>query len=263
MTQNDTAEARSLRTRRSPRESARFGLAVERLIVSREQGAPFSAVRAAVLGSAADVIVLRYPAEHVDWFAGLAELGRTALAAGSLVYWRLVPGRGRGPEPPEGLELVEGVSPAEATALISEVFVAYGNHYAANPLFDPDKALAGYLEWMETSAAKGNCLGFRERDGGAGGSRFVGVIAVEQEGSRVEPTIGGVVPEARGRGLYGHLLRAAEEWALGRGATELLVSTQDHNMQVQRVWARHGFQPSHAVVTVHLVRSGLLRAPGR
>jgi GNAT superfamily N-acetyltransferase len=263
MTRNDVTDAPPLRTRVSALESARFGLSVERLTVPAEQGASFSAVREAVLASDADVIVLRYPAEHVDWFARLMGLGRAALAAGSLVYWRLIPGQGRWPEPLEDLELVEQVSPEVATALISQVFVAYGNHYAANPLFDPDKAAEGYLEWMEGSATRGNCLGFRERDGQDREPRFLGVIAMEQEGARAEPTIGGVVPEARGRGLYAHLLRAAEGWALAHGSAELFVSTQEHNMRVQRVWARHGFQPSHAVLTVHLIRGGLLSTSGR
>nr|BFE86349.1 hypothetical protein GCM10020093_089500 [Planobispora longispora] len=78
------------------------------------------------------------------------------------------------------------------------------------------------------------------------------------DGDRTEILLAGVVPAAQGRGLYTHLLGAVEERALGRGSAEVVISTQEHNTRVQRAWTRYGFQPSHAVVTVHAVRNRLM-----
>ncbi|GIH89508.1 GNAT family N-acetyltransferase [Planobispora siamensis] len=242
--------------RQSPLESARFGRPVERLTVPAGERPGFSRVREALLESAADVVVLRYPAEYVDWFAMLSLPGRIPLFAGSLTYWNLAAGRGRGPQAEEGLWTAELDDPAAVSALVAEIFAEYGNHYAANPLFDDSRALAGYQEWAGASAAGGRCLALWGR--GPGGEPEVLGLATVDDGPGTEILLAGVVPAARGRGRYAHLLRAVEERALGRGSAEVVISTQEHNTRVQRAWARYGFRPSHAVLTVHLVRSGLL-----
>ncbi|WP_205315359.1 hypothetical protein, partial [Nonomuraea lactucae] len=99
MAWHDVIEAPSVCAQASPLESARFGRSVDRLTVSAGSGASFGAVAQAVRESEADVVVLRYPAEHIGWFARLTALGRTPVFADSLVYWRLVAGRGRAPAP--------------------------------------------------------------------------------------------------------------------------------------------------------------------
>ncbi|MEU4409218.1 GNAT family N-acetyltransferase [Streptosporangium sp. NPDC023963] len=259
MAWRDVIEARAVRAVESPLESARFGCSVERLTVSAGSGAPFSAVREALLGSVADVVVLRYPAEHVGWFAKLTALGRTAVFADSLVYWRLRAGQGRGSAPSSDLRTSEPVGPAAVEALVSDIFGAYGNHYLANPLFDAAKALAGYREWALRSSAEGECLALEERGAGAEGPRLLGLATLEEDGPRTEILLAGVTPGSQGRGLYAHLLRAVEDRALARGAAEVVISTQGHNTRVQRAWARYGFEPVQTFLTVHLVRSRLLR----
>ncbi|MEV6867975.1 GNAT family N-acetyltransferase [Streptosporangium subroseum] len=255
MTWHDVIEADAVRAEESPLESARFGCSVERLTVSAGTGAPFSTVREAVLESEADVIVLRYPAEHVGWFAGLTALGRTAVFADSLVYWCLVAGRGRAPEATGDLEVTERVTPSAVRESILGIFSAYGNHYLANPLFDPADALAGYREWALRSAAEGGCLALRERDTG----EVVGLATLSERDRRTEILLAGVISRAQGRGRYAHLLAAVEGRALARGADEVVISTQGHNTRVQRAWARYGFEPVQTLLTVHLIRSRLLR----
>lgn len=328
----------------SPLDSARFGRPVERLTVPAGSGSPFPAVREAVLGSRADVIVLRYPAEHVGWFAELTALGRTAVFADSLTYWRLRAGRGRAPEPPGDLQPTDRVTPAAVRESVSDIFDAYRNHYLANPLFGTAEALAGYREWALRSASEGGCVALREwspparsgssygsgsgsgssYDSGSGSGSGSGYdfgsaappetlpsatprrrlsptaplerlqstafqpatlpSAASQEGDRHPATAGdgilalatladdddrteillaGVVSRARGRGLYAHLLAAVEGRALARGAREVVISTQGHNTGVQRAWARYGFEPALTFLTVHLVRSRLLRGRRR
>ncbi|GAA3798914.1 hypothetical protein GCM10022226_17880 [Sphaerisporangium flaviroseum] len=253
--------APAVRALRSPLESARFGRSVDRLTVPADVSCPFSAVGDAILASRADVIVCRYPAEHVDWFAKLATLGRTAVLADSLVYWRLPAGRGRRPEPAPGLRAAELTDPVVVDALVAGIFQAYGCHYLANPLFDRDGALAGYQEWARGSAAGGRCLALWDGHAGEEKGPVLALATLEDDPSRTEILLAGVVPQAQGHGLYAHLLRAVEDRALARGAAEVVISTQGHNTRVQRAWSRYGFEPVRTVLTVHLVRSGLL--PGR
>ncbi|MFC4057830.1 GNAT family N-acetyltransferase [Planomonospora corallina] len=264
--------AAELRAEASPLESARFGCSVARLTVPAGHGS-LAPVREALLASDADVVVLRYPAENVGWFAHLASDGRVPLFAGSLVYWSLPAGRGRRPAPAGGLRTAALEEPETVSALVAGIFAEYGNHYAANPLFDGAAALSGYREWAAGAAEQGRCLALWAEGGAesgaaagaAGGGRgeVLGLATVADDGPRTEILLAGMVPAARGRGLYAHLLRAVEDRALGRGAAEVVISTQEHNTRVQRAWARYGFRPSHAVLTVHMVRSGLLCTPGR
>ncbi|WP_406313524.1 GNAT family N-acetyltransferase [Streptosporangium sp. NBC_01639] len=253
----DVMESEAVRARESPLESARFGCSIERLTVSAAAGSPFPVVREAVLGSAADVVVLRYPAENVGWFAELTTLGRTAVFADCLVYWRLPAGKGHAPERSPDLRTAEPVDPAEVRASVSDIFAAYGNHYMANPLFDVGGALAGYREWALRSAAEGRCLALRGALRGAGVDDVLGLATLEEGDSRTEILLAGIVSGAQGRGLYAHLLKAVEERTLARGATEIVISTQAHNTRVQRAWARYRFEPVQAVLTVHLMRNRL------
>lgn len=244
----------NVRTEAAPLESARFGCSVERLTVQADPPASFPMVRDAVLGSAGDVIVLRYPARHVDWFAKLTALGRTAIYADSLAYWRLRTGEGSAPESSPDLRTTRIGDPAAVRALVSGIFAGYRNHYLANPLFGAPDALAGYQEWALTSAAARNCLVLWSPRTDA----YLGLATLDEDGPRTEILLAGVVPQARGRGLYAHLLKGIEERALARAAKEIVISTQAHNTRVQRAWARYGFEPMSAVVTVHLVRTRLM-----
>ncbi|WP_169945939.1 N-acetyltransferase [Microbispora sp. H11081] len=237
----------------SPVESARFGRPIERLTVSASSATPLEAVCEAVARSAADVVILRYPAEHVGWFAALTTLGRTAVLADSLVYWRLRTGTGRRPAPAPGLAVAGVPDPAEVRAFVGLTFAAYGNHYLANPLFDPADAAEGYAEWALRSAARDGCVTLRDADG------VLALATTEEDGPRTEILLAGVTPAAQGRGVYAHLLAAVEDRAAARGAAEVVISTQGHNTRVQRAWARYGFEPVHTLLTVHLIRGPLPR----
>ncbi|GAA1273702.1 hypothetical protein GCM10009677_28670 [Sphaerisporangium rubeum] len=240
----------------SARESARFGCSIERLTVPAEGGPAFPPVREAVLASAADVVILRYPAERVDWFAKLLTLGRTAVLADSLVYWRLPVGRGRAARSRADLRWSPLGDPAVAESLVLDIFAGYAGHYLANPLFDPAAATAGYAEWARGSAAEGVCLALYQT--GEGEPRAVGLATVEDDGPCTEILLAGIVSAAQGRGLYAYLLAAVEERARARGAGEIVISTQGHHTRVQRAWSRYGFEPVRTFLTVHLVRPGLL-----
>lgn len=232
-------------------EAERFGVSVDRIAVSASSGAALSAVLAAVSGSDADVVILRYPAREIGWFASLAVGVRTALLADSLSYWTLRVGSGRRPSPLAGYRsaVETDLDAALVDSVVADIFGSYGNHYAANPLFSAASALAGYQEWARRSIAADGAVTVRGPD-----DRVIGLATVEQ-GPVTEIQLAGVVPAEQGRGRYGHLLAAVEDIA---GSDRLVISTQGHNTGVQRAWARYGFEPVHTLLTVHLVRSELL-----
>ena len=53
-----------------------------------------------------------------------------------------------------------------------------------------------------------------------------------------------VDPAARGRGLAQQLIRAVAEWALGRGATQVVLFVQEANAPAQALYVRAGFRPT-------------------
>jgi ribosomal protein S18 acetylase RimI-like enzyme len=272
----DTIAAGTVSARRSPYDTARFGFAVDRVTVpvaavaaagtagsdgtdstdstdgsDSTDGTALAAAATAIEASDADVIVLRYPADRVRWYGPLAlASGRTALLADGLTYWRLTvaPGRASTRAP-----VVPAAPGFDSDALVADIFAAYGNHYLANPLFDQAGALAGYQEWARRSVAAGDGLLLR----GAAGEPL-GLATVADGPDHVEILLAGVSAAARGQGRYAGLLAAVEARAVARDVPAVVISTQTHNAGVQRAWARYGFEPAHSLLTVHLVRSGLL-----
>jgi hypothetical protein len=232
-------------------ESEVFGLSIDRITVSAASAATFDEVLDAAAGSAADVVVLRYPAERTRWFAGLSALpGRTALPADVLQYWRLRTGSGRRTaEPPE---FDRQADPEAVDALVTECFGGYPNHYDANPLFDGNAASTAYRIWIRRSIAAGDGAVLHE------GGVPISVVTWETRPGYMELLLGGIAHAARGRGLYETLLSMPEDLAARAGIPDIVTSTQAHNTGSSRMWARYGFVPVHAVATVHLVRAGLL-----
>ena len=61
-----------------------------------------------------------------------------------------------------------------------------------------------------------------------------------------------VIPEARGKGVGGALLRHAAEFARGEGAVRLLLSTAVDNFAAQGVYEREGWERDDAFLTYRL-----------
>lgn len=241
-------------------ESDRFGVSVDRVLAPLETPDGPAGVLAAVAASTADVVVLRYPTAWVALAARLAAApaGRDLVPADQLTYWRLRTGAGRRPASAGALTVVPA-SEEDAAArdalvddLVADIFSGYGNHYSANPLFDPALALAGYQQWARGSAAAGGALVLRD------GGDPVAVATTSTVEDVLEIELAGVLTARQGSGLYPHLLAGVEDLAAAGGATEVVISTQTHNTGVQRAWARYGFEPVATFSTLHLVRPGLL-----
>jgi GNAT superfamily N-acetyltransferase len=253
--------------RESAAESERFGLAIARLDVADgvDPVAGLEQVSRAIQDDLADVIVLRYPARHVGWFAALHASGRDLLHADTLGYWALRVGDGRQPptHPETVVHLEPILHPRKIDEFMSAVFRDYNNHYAANPLFDRTLALAGYREWARRSASAGGTVAVTA-DGTAGSdltalATTTSHPATADSAAHTEIELAGVLPGHQRRGLYATLLSGCEQLATTAGSSLVTISTQTHNTSVQRAWTRYGFEPVTTFTTVHVLRPGLLR----
>jgi hypothetical protein len=255
----------------SPLESARFALTVGRVTVRQDETSDEADRLAAVLAQAPeDLLVVRYPADRVRLGAVLAAGDRDVLPAGALTYWAVAATDVIAPDGPvdDELDAPHIVAapdwpggPASVRevvgAVVEATFTGYGNHYLADPLLDAGAALAGYREWatgtVETTPQDVLLL--------VAGERPIGVATCRRasDGGHLEVLLAGMLPKDQGRGRYGYLLAGCARHAERAGLGRLVISTQVHNVRVQRAWARAGLRPFAAVETAHAVRRGLLR----
>ena len=135
-------------------------------------------------------------------------------------------------------------------AVAAESFRGYFGHYHADNRLERSKCDEAYVSWAMRSCA----------------SRQVAdeVLVAEWEGSIVgfftlrlnsaeegEAVVGGVLPSVQGHGVYRSFIMQGMAWCASKGAKSMVVSTQITNVAVQKVWARLGFEPSHAYYTFH------------
>ena len=251
-------------------ETARFGVSIARLSVGWDlptSGPTFEfaaeAVSDALARSPDDVVVVRYPAQVIRLGAVVARSGRTVVPAGALTYWGAraesvptVTGEDLAVEPAASLPGSAADVGRMLDDVVADSFAGYGNHYLANPLLDSGAALAGYQEWARRSLPG-------DRDAlvlvGSTGPIGVATLVGSHDGrSHLEVLLAGLVSAAQGRGSYAVLLSACAGEARRRGLDRLIISTQVHNVRVQRAWARLGLRPFAAVETVHAVRTALV-----
>ncbi len=132
----------------------------------------------------------------------------------------------------------------------ARAFDGYSGHYHADSRLDKAKCDEAYISWAMRS-----CLSKDVADDvfvAAQGDAIIGFITMQlntpEEGQAV---IGGVLPEAQGKGLYRSFLITGMEWLLAKQAATMVVSTQITNIAVQKVWVRLGFEPRYAFYTFH------------
>jgi GNAT superfamily N-acetyltransferase len=242
----------------SPLDSARFGRAVARLTVHRGEPRPEGLV-ATVRDHASDVIIARHPAELTWVPAALASASRDVLPGGGLIYWASPDGPPTPIDRP-GVRVVDvRATPLDGADdlvddLVRDAFADYATHYSVDPLFDAEGVLAGQAEWARSClrSQHSSVLVLHVAEEPAG------IATVAVDGDDVEILLAGVRRAHQGRGSYAALLDAARTWAHAAGAGRVVISTQTHNVRVQRAWARAGWTPIDAFDTAHLVRHGLL-----
>lgn len=213
-------------------------------------------LRVALDGEAsADVIFVRYESSQT-WVAPvLVGTGRVLVPAGNIVYWQ-----DRAPRPASsaadldtafrasGLRVLGPGDARVCGEAMEATFVGYLNHYASNPWLRPIDAGAAYADWALRS------LGGQEYVvvgdvGPAGDVQAIALLHISAQTAEV--LLAGVVPGARGRGAYTTFIVAIAEALACMGIGRVVISTQDHNVAVQRLWCRVGFEPVVGVTIVH------------
>lgn len=236
---------------RSPEESARFGRAIGRASIPAE--APADAIQSMLdelARSPLDLVVLRYPSTHVTWFEKLSACGAfSAIFADALLYFAW---EDRGEALAAGHPVIarDEIDGATVSLMIGEIFAGYRNHYHANSLLDPALVAAGYVEWARRVAAHPeNPLIALHVDG-----QPAAIAVIDGSSGEWDVALAGVMPEHRGRGVYGDLILATMAAARAAGLDSVKISTQSHNVQVVRTWERLGWRMAGAYLTVHLER---------
>jgi RimJ/RimL family protein N-acetyltransferase len=248
--------------RDSPVETSRFGCSIERVTIGP---GPVDVDRllALIQDLSADVLVVRYDAARLELPGTFARSNRAVVPAGTLTYWEKAVSVTEPPAPSNievlsadelDLETVSGL----VRGIVRASFSGYGNHYTANPLLDRSAALAGYEDWAVGSLNDDphNVLVLLDQ------GEPIGLATLEPgaDAGHLEILLAGLVPAAQGKRLYEALLHACERVAASRGSQRVVISTQVHNVRVQRAWARHGLRPFAAIETIHLIDRALLSA---
>lgn len=246
----------------SPLEGDRFGLTIGRVVVGQDASeAAASQQLAELLDTAAEeLLIVRWPTRMVALGAAAAASQRSIIPADVLMYWE-VPAAQLQPDPAalteRGLRTAvpTGADAATRGALehvVRDSFRDYGNHYTANPRLDRELALVGYLDWATRSLEDDpeDVVLLMHRDEPVG----VATLTVGNGGDDLEILLAGLTGAVQGQRWYHHLLAGVGDQARARGCTRVIISTQAHNLRVQRAWARAGFRPFGAVTTVHAMR---------
>ncbi len=257
-------------------ESQRFGLSVARIAVGIGWPQQFSqltgvadSIRTQLESCDNDVVIMRYPSETPELPSISVPSGWQILPAGSLMYWEADLASYEEAQVPNDMSSECLLDPVvdrseaygqQALEIIADSFSGYTNHYSANPLFDRKLVAKGYLEWAANTLSLSSGYACVLSQNG----HMIGVatvVASKDDDCVDEIELAGLSRKAQGQGRYRYLLDAVAHSARDRGKRKIVISTQSHNIRVQRAWARAGLLPYLSVETVHCVRSGLGTKP--
>ena len=247
-------------TAHSVTETERFGYLTDRISVGALQtaGSPTTlveSVQTAIDESNARIIILRYPAGLVSLLRDIRMRGNTRIySGGAILYWEGPQGSG----PSEEIEdATSEIAPAERSAhavevtyILEDSFRGYVNHYSANPLLHSGVVVEGYAEWARSSMSNPlNRVFTVEAEDGAVGVAIVGV-----SGNIWEIELASIAYASQRKGYYLKLIKRVLASARAEDVSKVVISTQSHNIAVQRAWAKLGFRPLLSIETVHIVR---------
>lgn len=237
--------------RPSPFDSTRFGIKVCRASYERVDQ---DAVLCELIQSEADVAIYRIPSSGSAGIHRLQDHGFDIIDAGTQVYYTMDL-RLHEPKPLRNndveISLAQAADDPELELLATAAFEGYVSHYSANPLFAPEKVLAGYVEWtLRHRQQPGRTITWVARRAG----RIIAFACCEfdEPGRICNGGIYGVLPGKASRGLFGDLIRFTQRYFRELGYTEMRMSTKVGNFAVQKVWIREGYHLYEAYDTFHV-----------
>lgn len=233
----------------SPLDEERFGIVTAKAVVRSASEAALVMDEARALDAA--LLIVRCPAEELKAAQELEKRGARLMDV--LVYFSR--DLAKQPNPPDASGvLIRPVRPAEdvdrIVAVARESFKGYFGHYHADPRIDSKLADEVYVSWANRSCRSRDVA--HEVFVAEEGNTLLGFITVRMNSAdEGEAVVGGVVPEAQGRGIYRSFIIRCAQWCTDQGAKRMVVSTQIMNIAVQKVWTRLGFEPQKSFLTFH------------
>jgi hypothetical protein len=82
----------------------------------------------------------------------------------------------------------------------------------------------------------------------------IGVISAVQRDDVVEVEIAGIAPNAQGHGHYKYLIGQLWRMVDQPSSSQLVISTQVENCNVQAAWKKLGLKPQFEVHTTHIMQ---------
>ena len=235
----------------STAESNRFGLRVFRggeaaALLGKE-------LPAALWRERADIAILRLPSTMMRYVAQLGQLGLPyCVVDGHLTFAHDLTANLPLPRGQEDLVFTPiTLSQADdLDRLVDASFDGYLNQYSANPILCDLDWKAGYKEWARTVI----CPGPPQRRGWiiSRNGAPVGFGTFIVECCDVRSMLYGILPSARGAGLYRSMFLHFAAMFQAEGFSTFYNSTQLDNLASQKVWADAGSRVHGSAVTVHL-----------
>jgi len=234
----------------SPHESARFGLRIFRAYV---EAVDAGRIADEIERERVDVAILRLPATAMEGAEALRRYGFDPIVADTqVVYGIELDAYTRAwSDSSIALRLARREDAAVLDRLARAIFADYESHYSANPLFAREKIVDGYAEWAarHVESDDGSAAWLVEQDGVLAG---FSCYRIESANGTAVGVLNGVLPAARGRGVYRGMLHKMLDYFAGIGLRRFEIATQTHNTIVQRVWTSSGLTPLATRNTLHV-----------
>jgi hypothetical protein len=229
----------------SMEESQAFGMSVIRANYSSWNGID-SELEAVI--EANDLVILR--TRDVKPFDTLD--GSTFITAGTLTYWasQVNPEFEAGNSDYILIHDLVGNSRSDFFAVLKDSFSSYTNHYDFNPTLRGLSTTDAYLRWAMSrinSNALTGLLNFQDKP--------IGAVSAIQHRALVEVEIAGIVSSAQGQGHYAHLIGQLWNMVNQPQTSQIVISTQIENRNVQTAWAKMGLTPQFEVHTTHVMHA--------
>jgi GNAT superfamily N-acetyltransferase len=191
-------------------------------------------------------IIARIETDRLDLVSKAERLGYKL--CDTLVYWKgkCVGSNDQCPSPGYWTRPIEPKDKEAIARLTKESFEGYKSHYFADS-HTKAGSVDAYVDWA-TRSVDGVVIEDERCE-----FPYVhrNVVAYGTFGGNCELVLGGVSKDHRGKGLYEHLVKSCMNWGITRGDKEIIISTQIHNLSVQKVWAKLGLKPIKSYYTFH------------
>ena len=241
-------------------ESKRFGLRVYR---GQYESFETLDVEKIVKENDFDIIIVRYPTSTIYEHYKLVDFENCkTIHADSLVYYSALLQEIE--IKPKCNDLQFDVVTRETEGLddvIETVFLGYKNHYFANPCIEKSVIVEGYIEWAKSFAEnQDNGVTWLIKDGKSMKNVAFQACYFDEKSSICDLKLGGVLPGFAKRGIYADLLRYSQTYFRNRGIRTMITSTQLQNVEVRRVWERHGFTFDKSYETYHIINNRIWKS---